>query len=103
MPHTPSGNICFPRPQDGLGHAWGLEVEKPERPWERFSPLYEDRLEQLILALERHGYAVQLNGTGGQDGEFITARHPSLPLIVQHLEDPSEDQAITALLGRLRK
>lgn len=93
--------VAFPRPHDSLGHAWGLDSEMPEQPWERLSAAYEHRLEQLILALEHHGYEVQIRGAGGQDGEFIVAKHPTMPLILQHLEDPSEMAAIAALLERL--
>lgn len=94
--------IAFPRPPDSLGHAWGLQGEKPELPWERLSARYEDRLETLILALERHGYVVDIRGAGGQDGEFIVAKHPTHPMIIQHLEDPSEAEAIAALLQDFR-
>lgn len=93
--------VAFPRPHDSLGHAWGLDGETPEQPWERLSDAYENRLEKLILALERNGYVVQIRGAGGQDGEFIVAKHPTLPLILQHLEDPGEMAAIAALLEHL--
>lgn len=93
--------IALPRPHDSLGHAWGLDGEIPEQPWERLSVPYEDRLEKLILALECDGYGVQIRGAGGQDGEFIAAAHPTLPLIIQHLEDPGEMASIAALLGHL--
>lgn len=85
--------IPFPRDDDSLGHAWGVQNDRPELIWERFSPSYETQAEALWKCLEDRGLAPSLDWAGSEDGEAIIGRNPAGDIVILfHLEDP--DQAL---------
>lgn len=90
----------FPRPDDGLSHAWGLSGPTPVEIWERFSPAYEAQAADLWDAFAARGWAPALEWAGGQDGEAIIGRDaaddPGEIVCLFHLEDPQVAQSLAA-------
>lgn len=89
--------ILFPRFRDKKRHAWGLQGKKPEAVWERFSASYEAMLERLVLELERQEFKVTIDGAGGEDGEFVFAKHADGRSIFRHFEDPKEARELASV------
>lgn len=88
----------FPRKDDGLGHAWGLQGATAQAVWERFSPAYEAQAARLWRAYRAAGTRPALSGAGSEDGEFIVGQRPDGSYHgLTHLEDPSEARAIAAM------
>ncbi|MFN8084235.1 MAG: hypothetical protein U0Q14_08395 [Dermatophilaceae bacterium] len=80
----------FPREDDGLGFAWGLEFDRPRHIWERFSPAYEKQAARLWDEFAAKGLHPALEWAGSQDGEAVIGRDDAGEIVCfYHLEDPS--------------
>lgn len=94
----------FPRTDDGLGWAWGLQGDAPATIWERFSPAYEAQAQALLAALAPRFASVMLDWAGSQDGEAALGLNAEGALeFCYHLEDPRAAQDLQAALegGRI--
>lgn len=90
-----SGRPDFPRADDGLGFAWGLELDRPTLVWERFSPAYEEQAARLWDEFAARGWHPALEWAGSQDGEAIIGRDDDGEIVCfYHLEDPSTAQEL---------
>ncbi|MDO5643812.1 MAG: hypothetical protein Q4G26_15680 [Paracoccus sp. (in: a-proteobacteria)] len=94
----------FPRNDDGLGWAWGLQGDRPAAIWERLSPAYEAQAQALLAALAPRFSLVMLDWAGSQDGEAAIGLNAGGALeFCYHLENPQAAQALQAALeaGRI--
>lgn len=81
----------FPRTDDGLGWAYGLEGAKPKAIWERFSPAYEAQAEAVLNAIADLGLTAVMDWAGSEDGEAAIGVNDNDEIVVLfHLEDPAE-------------
>jgi hypothetical protein len=90
----------FPRADDGLGWAMGLDGSAPEALWERFSPAYEAQAQAVLAAMERlYGGQALLDWAGEEDGEAALALDADGYIVaLLHLEDPAEAEVIAMAL-----
>lgn len=96
----------FPRPDDGLGHAWLLMGQEPVGVSERFSRAYEEQAAELWDAFEARGWVPALECAGSQDGEAIVGRDAEGEIMCfLHLEEPmgAEEIASARRSGRLQE
>ena len=90
----------FPREDDGLGWATGLDGSVPEALWERFSPAYEAQAQAVLAAMERlYGGQAVLDWAGDEDGEAALALNAEGEIVaLLALEDPAEAEVIALAL-----
>lgn len=86
--------LRFPRQHDGFASAW-------PGPGERFTPVYEERLQRVAVAIAACGWRPAVEFQGSQDGEAIVAYHPREDYwtYLFQIEAPSEQQHVDQLLA----
>lgn len=93
----------FPRADDGLGWAYGLQGARPEQVWERFSPAYETQAEALLAAIDAAGYLAVIDWAGSEDGEAAIGLNETDEIaLLFHLEDPVEAKLIAQAIAQGR-